>query len=92
LKDFIKQRKRAGAGSHSKLKIYEPDFPKMKSFINEVKKGTFWALSYPKNIKEFIWTLCLFPTRFYIWTSYYYDWKFKDKGYQDGWDKAQSTK
>ena len=92
LKDFIKQRKRAGAGSHSKLKLHEPDFPKMKSFINEIKKGSVWALSYPKSIKEFVWTLCLFPTRLYIWVSYYYDWKFKKKGYQDGWEKAESTR
>lgn len=91
LKDFIKQRKRT-SGAHSKLHYYAPDFPKVKSFFNEIRKGSFWALSYPMNIKEFIWTLCLFPIRFYIWVSYYYDWKFKNKGYEDGWEKAESTR
>lgn len=85
IKDFINQKKRAGVGSHSKLKYYAKDFPKVKTFKNEVRYGTLWALSYPKNIKEFFWTFSLFPLRLYIWLSYYYDAKFKKKTYQDGW-------
>jgi len=92
LKDFIKQRKRAGVGSHSKLDFYYPDFPRVKTFKNEILKGTLWALSYPKNIKEFFWTLTLFPIRLYIWFIYYFEAKFKKKYYKDGWDRINSTK
>ena len=92
LKDFIKQRKRAGVGSHSKLTKYYKDFPKMKSFLNEIKMGFFWALSYPKTIKEFIWTICLFFIRLYIWFIYYFEAVFKKKVYSDSWERVDSTK
>ncbi len=91
LRDFIKQRKRT-AGAHVKLTKYAPDFPKVKSFWNEVKKGTFWALSYPKNLKEFCWTLLLFFVRLYIWISLFIDIKFKKKYYHDAWERIESTK
>lgn len=92
IEDFIKQRKRAGVGSHSRLDKHYPDFPRVKTFKNELFKGPLWALSYPRNFKELIWTLNLFPIRFYIWFSYYFDAKFKKKSYQDGWEKIESTK
>ena len=92
LKDFVKQRKRAGVGSHSKLTKYYPDFPRMKSFTNEIKKGTISALQYPQNIKEFFWTLMLFPIRFYIWFIYYFEASFKKKFYGDAWERIESTK
>lgn len=94
LKDFIKQRTRT-AGSHSRLKYYAPDFPSVKSFFNEVVKGGFTNLinvwSYPRNLKEFIWTLTLFPIRLYIWLKMFY-LKRKRKEYKDGWEKAESTR
>ena len=90
LKDFIKQKKRT-IGSHSKLKKYAPDFPKVKSFFNEIKYGLIWALSYPKNLKEFIWTLLLFPARLYTWFVYYTEHMFK-KEYRDKWERVESTK
>jgi len=90
LKDFIKQKKRT-IGSHAKLKKYAPDFPKVKSLFNEIKYGLIWALSYPKNLKEFIWTLLLFPTRLYTWFIYYAEHMFK-KEYQDKWERVESTK
>ncbi|MBU2639701.1 MAG: glycosyltransferase [Nanoarchaeota archaeon] len=91
IKEFVKQRKRV-VGSHSKLDIYYPAFPKVKTFKNELFKGVFWALSYPKNIKEFFWTLNLLPLRLYIWIAYYFDSLFKKKSYQDGWERVESTK
>ena len=90
LKDFIKQRKRT-IGSHAKLKKYAPDFPKVKSFFNEIRYGLIWALSYPTNLKEFIWTLLLFPIRFYTWFIYYTEHLFK-REYQDKWERIESTK
>ena len=85
LKEFITQKKRAGVGSHSKLNKYAKDFPKVKTLKNEIVYGTIWALSYPKNLKEIIWTISLFPIRLYIWLSYYYDVIFRKKEYVDGW-------
>ena len=90
LKDFINQRKRT-IGSHAKLKKYAPDFPKVKSFCNEIKYGLIWALSYPTNLKEFIWTLLLFPIRLYTWFVYYTEHMF-NKEYKDKWERIGSTK
>lgn len=92
IKEFIRQRKRAGAGSHSKLRKYARDHPKIKSFYNEVRRGTLWALSYPKNIKEFFWTIALFFVRFYIWFIYYWEVVIYKKEYQDGWERVDATK
>ena len=91
IKDFIKQRVRT-AKAHETLEEYAPFFPKVKSFRNEVKKGTIWALSYPKNLKEYIWTITLFFTRLYIWGIVKWDHKIRKKRYGDGWERVESTK
>ena len=92
IKDFIKQRKRA-ADSHTKLTKYAPDFPRVKTLKNEILEGlSLEALKYPKNFKEFVWTLTLYPLRLYTWLNLSFDLKFKKKEYRDGWERAESTK
>jgi poly-beta-1,6-N-acetyl-D-glucosamine synthase len=91
VKDFIKQRIRT-AKAHSSLTDYFTDFPKVKSFKNEVKKGTFRALSYPSNLKEFFWTIGLFFVRLYIWARVFYDEKLAKKQYHDNWERIESSK
>jgi len=92
LEDFIKQRKRTNA-SHNKLRYYAPDMPRVKTFWNEIKKGTFFALSYPKTLKEFIWTLFLFLIRFYTWILMFADKIIPKKiVYKDDWERIESTK
>jgi cellulose synthase/poly-beta-1,6-N-acetylglucosamine synthase-like glycosyltransferase len=91
VKDFIKQRIRT-AKAHSSLTDYFPDFPKVKSFKNEVKKGTFRALSYPSNLREFFWTIELFFVRLYIWVRVFYEEKLTSKSYQDNWERIESSK
>ena len=90
--DFIKQRIRT-AKAHTSLSKYFPDFPKMKSFKNEIKEGSFSALKYPKTIKEFFWTLELFFIRGYIWIKKFYDERVISRSiYTDGWERIESTK
>jgi len=87
MQDWIKQKKRA-ADAHTKLTRYAPDFPKVKSFAGEITGGITnipLILSYPKNFKEVIWTLELFPTRLYMWLSLIKDAKIKKSEYKDGW-------
>lgn len=92
VKDFIKQRIRT-AKSHTSLSDYFKNFPKVKSFKNEIKEGTFNALKYASNFKEFFWTIELFFVRLYVWIKKFYDEKFADKShYSDGWEKIESTK
>ena len=91
LKDFIKQKVRT-AKAHEILKRNLPHLPKVKSFKNEIKKGTLRALKYPQNLKEFFWTLLLFPTRFYIWLKVSWEDKVIKKRHKDGWERIESTK
>ncbi|MBS3095215.1 glycosyltransferase [Candidatus Woesearchaeota archaeon] len=91
-KDFIKQRKRTNA-SHSKLSYYASDMPRVKTFWNEIRIGTFFALGYPMTFKEFVWTLALFFIRLYAWLSMFLDSITPKKTvYRDDWERIESTK
>jgi len=92
-KDWKTQKIRNIKG-HENLNKIVKEMPRTKSFSSEISKGTFFALSYSRNIKEFFWTLNLFCARFYIYLKAFYDLKFKKKSYQDGWrvEKTESTK
>ncbi len=87
-KDWISQKTRC-AKAHEKVDKYAP-VAKMKSFGNELLLGTWWALSYPKNIKEFIWTLMLFPARAYVWVQYFYQIHIKNDHYGETWRKIHA--
>ncbi|MEK6936786.1 MAG: glycosyltransferase family 9 protein [Nanoarchaeota archaeon] len=50
----------------NKLKIKEA---KVKSLKNEILKGTISALTYPRTIKEFYWTILLFFARLSMWLN-----------------------
>lgn len=50
----------------NKLHIKEA---KVKSLKNEIIKGTISALSYPRNIREFYWTILLFFARLSMWLN-----------------------
>jgi cellulose synthase/poly-beta-1,6-N-acetylglucosamine synthase-like glycosyltransferase len=89
--DFVKQRVRT-AKAHETLTKYAPDFPRMKTFSNEVMHGWHRALSYPKTPRELLWTLALFPARLYIWARVHYEHKIKRKQYNDAWERVESTK
>lgn len=90
-KDWLKQRKRTSK-AHETLTKYIEDFPKVKSFSNEIIKGTLWALAYPKNIKEFVWTIALFIARLYMWLNVFYDTRIGKRHYKDAWQRIESTK
>ncbi|HLD15010.1 MAG TPA: glycosyltransferase family 2 protein [Candidatus Nanoarchaeia archaeon] len=88
--DWINQRKRNIKG-HSTIEKNKPkNSPKrIKTFLNEVKKGVLMSLSYPKSIKEWIWMLQFYFARTYGWFIAYYEMKFKKKKYKDGWRETE---
>ena len=92
LKDFIEQKKRT-AKAHQSLEKYVNvrKLPRTKTFKNEIFEG-HRAFFYPRNIKEIIWTLLLFPLRLYIWILVFYHTKIKKQHYQDAWKRIESTK
>ncbi|MBS3150043.1 glycosyltransferase [Candidatus Woesearchaeota archaeon] len=92
--DWIKQKKRINKAYHNIYSmIIEGDkIPKMKSMRNEIIEGTIIALSYPKNIREFFYTLALFPFRLFVWSQSFFDHYIISKKHTDAWDQIKSTK
>ena len=92
-KDFKLQKIR-NIKAHENLNKIAQDMPRTKSFLNEIKQGAYFALTYPKDLKEIFFTPLVFTTRLYIYLKAFYELKFKKKGYNDGWrkDEIESTK
>src|SRR3989344_4041083 len=81
-KDWIKQKKRTAKG-HETLTKYYPNFPRVKSFSNEIKYGFFWALGYPTTIRQMYWTILLIFYRLYLWIITLTEAKLLKKDYKD---------
>ncbi len=88
--DDFKLQKIRNIKGHENLNKIAPDMPRTKSFWKEVK-GSFFALSYPRNLREILFTIPLFLIRLYIYIVAFYELKFKKKEYSDGW-RAKETK
>lgn len=80
-----KKQKIRNIKGHENYNKLVKNMPRTKSFFREIKEGTFFALSYPKNVKETYWTLLLFLARSQIYLRAFYDIKIKKKSYSDGW-------
>jgi len=83
-RDWVNQKKRAAA-AHIGL---PRDFPKVKSFFGEFSEGivSFKTIfSYPRNLRELIYTFMLFPLRLWVWISLYFDLFILRKKFVDGW-------
>jgi ADP-heptose:LPS heptosyltransferase len=93
LKDWLTQRVRT-AKAHENLKKYfkNKEIPKVKSLSNEIKKGIFSIFTYPRSMKEFMWTAELYFARLYMWLKVHLDTKIKNKQYKDNWERIESTK
>ena len=91
-KDWINQRVR-NIKAHENLNKIAPEMKRTKSFFNEVKEGTFFALKQPKTLKEWFWTAELFFARLYVYLKAFVELK-KKKSYKDGWRETEieSTK
>lgn len=92
VKDWLKQKTRTHK-AHEKLNLYvdTKSIPRVKSFKTEAR-GIVWLLKYPKNIKEFFWTIELVFLRLFTWFKYYLDTLFLNKRYNDAWERVESTK
>ncbi len=82
-KDWVGQKVR-NIKAHERLDALAPDMPRTKSLWNEIKWGSVFALSYPRNFREYIWTAESFIARLYIYSKAYLELK-KGKNYNDGW-------
>lgn len=91
-KEWMKQKIRC-IKAHEALNRYIVNkSTKQKSFLNEFFYGSYMALSYANSPKEFIWSLLLFPARFYVWLKAFYDIKIRKNVYTPDWSRSNSTK
>jgi len=87
-KDWIIQKKRNIKGHIALKKIKELEGVKRKNTLfQEAFRGLKVLFFYPKNIKEFYWTVILMFARLYVWSSAI----FEKKKYSDGW-RVEETK
>jgi cellulose synthase/poly-beta-1,6-N-acetylglucosamine synthase-like glycosyltransferase len=89
LQDWIKQKRRSTAG-YPQLKYLIKGKERMRNFKQE-SFGLFKIFSYPKNLKELIWTVMLIFLRLYLWSIVFYEIKIKKSG-MELWQRVESTK
>lgn len=89
-RDWINQKKRS-AGGYNQLKYLLNKKDEMRTFTKELSKIT-WALTYPKTIKEFFWTIELIFARLYLWLLIFKDINLKKEEFSKVWTRVESTK
>lgn len=93
LKDYMKQKVRS-IGGYTQLKqmgVFKKD-KQSRSFGIELKYAGF-VLRYAKNVKEFIWSLLLFPVRLFTWLKIFWERTILRKDMpKSGWERIESTK
>ena len=90
--EFIEQKKRTSK-AHETLINYTnlKKIPRMKSLRNEITES-YTLFSFSRDIKEFFWTILLFPVRLYIWISSFFALYLKKDSKVDGWQAVKTTK
>ncbi len=93
LKDYMKQKVRS-IGGYTQLKqmgVFKKD-KQSRSFGIELKYAGF-VLRYAKNVKEFFWSLLLFPVRLFTWLKIFWERTILRKDMpKSGWERIESTK
>ena len=87
--DWLAQKVR-NIKAHENLNKIAPDMPRTKSFFNEIKEGALFAITQPRNIKQFLWTIELYFARLYLYKKAFKELK-KKKSYNDGWRGEATT-
>jgi len=93
LRDYYKQKVRS-LGGFTQLKnmnIFKRD-RQSRSFLIELGY-TLYVFKYARSLKEFIWSLLLFPVRLLTWIKIFWERTILKKGMpKQGWDRIESTK
>ena len=88
--DWLRQKVRS-AGGHSQ--DYVRRHPqRMRSAWLEILHGTRLALRYPRNPREFWWTLLLFPARLHLWLLVFINVRLLRRPLKKLWQRVETTK
>lgn len=93
LKDWYKQKLRSVGGNVqlSEYDVYKTKQPTRRSIFEEMK--FFWyPIAYAGSVKEFFWSLAIYPLRLWLWIRIYYERKIAKKDFSKTWVRIESTK
>jgi len=86
-KDWFKQKIRSAGGY---VQIVETK--KMRNIRQEAREGIKLLFKYPKNIKEFFWTILLYKARVCLWLIIFWKIKIRKEKFKAIWKRIESTK
>lgn len=85
-KDWLKQKIRTVGG------YIQKESGEGRNLWQEISDGIKLFFTYPKNLKEFWWTILLCLTRIYLWLLIFWNIKIKNKNFAAIWQRVESTK
>lgn len=93
IQDWFRQKIRSTGGYIQKVDARHKQLimkhDRMRGFREEVSSGFRLFFNYPKNLKEFFWTILLYSVRLYLWLLIF--WKIKILKKRP-WERVESTK
>ena len=92
LNDYYKQKVRS-LGGYLQLEEYGVIKSQKKTRTLKDEISYFWfPFSYASNIKEFFWSILLFPIRIITWIKIFFDRRIYKKDFKKSWTRIESTK
>jgi cellulose synthase/poly-beta-1,6-N-acetylglucosamine synthase-like glycosyltransferase len=89
-RDWLRQKVRSAGGHAQDYVRRSPQ--RMRSAWLEILHGTRLALSYPRNLREFLWTLLLFPARLHLWLLVFINVRLLRRPLRELWRRVETTK
>ncbi len=89
-RDWLRQKVRS-AGGHAQDYVRKSPH-RMRSAWLEILHGTRLALSFPRNLREFLWTLLLFPARLHLWLLVLVNVRLLRRPLKELWQRVETTK
>jgi cellulose synthase/poly-beta-1,6-N-acetylglucosamine synthase-like glycosyltransferase len=88
--DWLRQKTRS-AGGYAQAYVRQSPV-RMRSAWLEIRTGTIMALQYPRNAREFLWTLLLFAARLHLWLLVLIKVRLLLRPLDTLWKRVESTK
>jgi cellulose synthase/poly-beta-1,6-N-acetylglucosamine synthase-like glycosyltransferase len=89
-RDWLRQKVRSAGGHAQDYVRRSPQ--RMRSAWLELLHGTRLALCYPRNPREFLWTLLLFPARVHLWLLVFINVRLLRRPLKALWVRVETTK
>ena len=89
-RDWLRQKVRS-AGGHAQDYVRKSPL-RMRSAWLEMLSGTRLALRYPRNPREFFWTLLLFAARLHLWLLVFLNVRLLHRRLDRLWQRVETTK